>query len=325
MSYKIKVVPYQVWLRIEAARILYEKPEAKKLITRTPEMLCLLCQQNPATKKESHIVPKFICKDIFNEKNEAYMIDSTNMETDPKVAQDTPKEDYILCPECERYFEQLETYVSRNPLLYLWDTSKQDGFKTHFIGTEKIIECKETVTSLFNLFLYSIMWRLFISNHSFFRKVLIHKDTVESLRKSLLEFRSESISNIKEKALATATDFLHSKYTFLTAEAFEDKTSNALCVMPGKGKPYKVMMGKYILIMSFFNNTTQESLELRNNTVPSNENIKIVVVNKDSWQDINVKFIANLTTSFPDNLLNSGHIAKKLETFMKKRKIYKEP
>ena len=73
---------------------------------RTINSICFLCETNNAIKKNSHIFPKFITKSIFGN-GKGYQIDVNNSDKQPRVIQDTPKEDYLICEKCEKYFEIL--------------------------------------------------------------------------------------------------------------------------------------------------------------------------------------------------------------------------
>src|SRR5438105_4447282 len=116
-------------LKARAKQILGDRAITKSFKKRNGDMPCLLCKSSPASKTKSHIIPKFLGKDIFGEKGEGYNISSAKMEAKPTIVQNTPTEDYILCPPCEDYFSLLETYFSANLYCKLWDSTKQDSFK----------------------------------------------------------------------------------------------------------------------------------------------------------------------------------------------------
>jgi len=81
---------------------------------RTSNDKCLLCLTENSTKRNSHIVPKFITKSIFgmNGQEKGYIWDTGGQQKKPKICQDTSKEDYILCPACEKLFILIEKCTS---------------------------------------------------------------------------------------------------------------------------------------------------------------------------------------------------------------------
>ena len=83
---------------------------------REPTDLCLLCQTNLATKTNSHIYPKFLSTNFLGAKGKPCkgfdLISEKILNEKPKVIQDSPKENYILCEECEAYFGILEGIAS---------------------------------------------------------------------------------------------------------------------------------------------------------------------------------------------------------------------
>jgi hypothetical protein len=68
---------------------------------------CTLCKINIANKKNSHIIPKFLCKGLFTTHSRHTLVINRNGKTQKR--QDTPKESYIFCVVCEKRMEVLET------------------------------------------------------------------------------------------------------------------------------------------------------------------------------------------------------------------------
>src|SRR5690606_9376272 len=72
--------------------------------------LCKLCLNNEADKRNSHIIPKFMGKRLFESKpKHGIQIDIRGKQS--KI-QDIPKEHYIFCSKCEKRFSRLEHYFS---------------------------------------------------------------------------------------------------------------------------------------------------------------------------------------------------------------------
>ena len=73
---------------------------------------CKLCLERPADQKSSHIIPKFMCKGLFEETKPRHALSVTRDGKSRKI-QDIFKEDYILCNHCEKRIGILETHFAR--------------------------------------------------------------------------------------------------------------------------------------------------------------------------------------------------------------------
>src|SRR5271157_2815617 len=75
---------------------------------------CNLCRISKATKRNSHIFPRFLGTSLFfnSTGNKGYIIMDYNKYI---PVQDSPKEDFILCPDCEKLIsDRYETYMANN-------------------------------------------------------------------------------------------------------------------------------------------------------------------------------------------------------------------
>ncbi|MBK7856659.1 MAG: hypothetical protein IPJ79_18750 [Bacteroidetes bacterium] len=174
---------------------------------RNPNLKCLLCETNNSTKENSHIIPKFMGKEIFKTEkgNRGFVIGTNSAHLPPQITQDSPKESYILCPSCEQYISILETYIATRFHSRLWDKkfSQQFGtFNNNGGITWKV--CNEIEPAVFRLFIYSIVWRCSISSVPLCKDFLLNKEEEERLRLSLLlckyETQIELLSNISKHA-----------------------------------------------------------------------------------------------------------------------------
>jgi hypothetical protein len=107
---------------------------------RQPTDICLICNQRQATQRNSHIIPKFFAKGIFEGTTPRHGMLLTKQGPD-RIVQDTIKESYLFCPVCEKSIGVLETYCSRglekfNDILYL------SSYKTFHRGEFEYFECK---------------------------------------------------------------------------------------------------------------------------------------------------------------------------------------
>ena len=120
--------------------------------------ICKLCLSKKADKKNSHIIPKFLGKRLFDHFPNRHTL-MVCRGTDKIVKwQDIPKEDFILCGPCENRFELLETYFSKR----LNDLFAFEEFPQRFqllkIYNQEFIKTKFK-PELFILFIYSMIWR----------------------------------------------------------------------------------------------------------------------------------------------------------------------
>jgi hypothetical protein len=124
---------------------------------------CKLCLDHPADKKNSHIIPKFMCKGLFETTGTRHAL-YINRHGKGKKIQDTPKENNILCSTCEKRIEILETHFARAVEEIHIYKNLPEKFSLFKIGIQDFIECNDIHPTLFKLFLYSLVWRASISN-----------------------------------------------------------------------------------------------------------------------------------------------------------------
>jgi hypothetical protein len=163
---------------------------------RHPTDSCLLCQTRQATQKNSHLVPKFFGQGIFHGTSPRHGVSLQRAGKKRKV-QDIIKEDYIFCPICERGLSIFETY-SIHSLERLNNLRYFNEFRKIKIGNFEFIECKKIDIRLFNLFIYSIVWRVSASdNHAFLNFKLASNDE-EQLRLLIKEFITGSQNQLMD-------------------------------------------------------------------------------------------------------------------------------
>jgi hypothetical protein len=164
---------------------------------------CLLCRENFADKQESHLIPKFLAEGIYygTKPRHGLMIDKTGRTS--KI-QDIPKEKYLLCKICEKGIGVLETYIA----LRLGRINKIEYFRS-FIkykkGEFEFIEALDIDIRIYNLFIYSIVWRVSVCSYYGFQSFALNNETNENLRSILFQFLRpsqtdlfQSINKLKE-------------------------------------------------------------------------------------------------------------------------------
>jgi hypothetical protein len=251
---------------------------------------CLLCQANLATKTNSHIYPKFLSTNFLGEKGKprkGYELSSDKiLDQKPKVIQDSPKEDYILCEECEAFFGVLEGIASDT--FIDWQAKVDSGeFSLFNISDElDIVECKSANKKAIHLFIYSMFWRVSISSIDLFENVRIDQGFEDELRTILLSYKQTKRTDCLH-ALSAKPNFKIFPTTIITAKSFSHKTPNMLFA-PFSFNPYCIVVDRF----SFMLFKTED--EIPKNCIKHFSNIKIddcrmIVFSEKLWHDVILK------------------------------------
>lgn len=250
---------------------------------------CLLCRVNAANKTNSHILPRFISTGFLGAKGgprRGFKLNGKNeLSLKPKIVQDSPKENYILCDECEAYFSLLETASA--PSLKFWQAKIANGqFELVVIKSFlKIVRFSAPNPSIMRLLVYSMFWRATISSLEIFEDYQLDPALAESLRSTLLEFKALTIAdldiNLKEKKIV-----LH-PYSMMTAESFKDETANVLAAI-NYANPASLNVDKFgFLLFVDQKDITQQFMADFSNLKETD--CQMMVVNEELWYDVMVK------------------------------------
>lgn len=273
---------------------------------RTPNSDCLLCKSNKATKGNSHIVSRFMSKNILGDGNtkRGYLTKTSSMHLPPKFEQDTPKESFILCPSCEKYFEILETYISQRLNNKLWDIR----FASHFaIESQEGIHwkvCNNIEPIIFRLFIYSIIWRCSISYTSLFKDFKLENDYEEYLRVILFKSKYEQQVNLISAIEKLKKDFPIYEFIIFTSSSFVDRTQNLLLCIPWMQNPYYLILGEYVILFSFINTNGQTIFPMLNNS--DSGKIKVGFITPELWENVMKQFLEVITKISLENLSKTG-------------------
>lgn len=145
---------------------------------------CKLCLNNVADQNNSHIIPKFMGKRLFENVKPRH---SVRIDISGRIdkSQDTPKEDKILCKTCEKRFAILEHYFSIKLTSVHDYLNQKEKFKIHSDGTNNTLECLNIRKEALMLFNYSLIWKVSISNLYEFLKMKIPDSQEELIREFL--------------------------------------------------------------------------------------------------------------------------------------------
>ncbi|WP_156825649.1 hypothetical protein [Lewinella cohaerens] len=248
-------------------------------MSRNQEDLCLLCKANKATKTNSHIIPKFMSSSFLGGKSnkKGFIISSTK---EGKITiQDSPKEDYILCPECEEYFSVLEGLVADS--IKSIHPNDQNA-PVPEVGAVTLINIPPVLT---HLFFYSIFWRASISGLPVFQNYNFSGELEEALRVELEKFRATSRQELNEKL---QDNFLTSffPYGVFTTNQFSDDTKN-LIIAIGTSPMYSFVADKFAFVIYDDLAQIPADRQILFNISPGEQNIQIIP--PSVWEDVIIK------------------------------------
>ena len=162
---------------------------------RKPEDTCLMCNERLATKKKSHIISKFFANSFLTD-GKGHKISAAGVKQN--VIQDSPKENYLFCPQCETFLGYIENQIS--PYVTNYHTEKLSEEEKETAKTKLISKQFEDIKdNLFHLFFYSLVFRASISTHEIYRHFKIPDEILEVVRLSIMEFYSESGTELNTK------------------------------------------------------------------------------------------------------------------------------
>jgi|GEM_PF-1291078 len=251
-------------------------------IMRKPTDLCLLCCNQPALKTNSHIIPKFLSVGFLGPKQARRGYDLSTERDNHRVIQDSPKENYIFCEDCEKYFEVLETSCAE--VFKKWPEKLEDG---QYEGIElaegmKVVKFTNALHEIFRLLIYSLFWRTHISSDDLFNHFDLGGGFSENLRLELMYYNSQVKENLKAKILEKKVEDF--PFAIFTASEFIDETNNFLYASDNK-KPFAMVIDKFAFVL----------YQDRGDIVPrefsvicnlSSDNTQMVVFTKEQWHKI---------------------------------------
>jgi hypothetical protein len=172
--------------------------------------ICNLCKQSVADKVNSHIIPKFMCKGLFEDTKPRHSI-AINNKGKSRNIQDTPKENNILCSNCEKRIEIIETYFARKIIDIHNYKNLKNNFEVKKISNQEYLCCETINPKAFKLFIYTIIWRTSISSLNEFMKFKIEENIEEEIRiflnSNLKNTHKELLENFDKIELTPKYDF----------------------------------------------------------------------------------------------------------------------
>ncbi|OFY66492.1 MAG: hypothetical protein A3H98_12270 [Bacteroidetes bacterium RIFCSPLOWO2_02_FULL_36_8] len=231
---------------------------------RSEKDLCLLCGKNLATQKNSHIFSQYLGNSIFGKQNtkKGHLINPSNLLKKYKPIQDTPKENYLFCPECEYSMGVVETIISnqiphikRSHFLLNYYIQDLGNLYPSLRYKERLLIFPDINPEILELFVYINIIRAHFSTLPVFNHFKLHQSIVNcivlKLKHSLFPNKSGFLIKLENKN----PDFLpYFHYLLYTSIENNDMKSDSIMVRHGQTDPFIFYIGKYSLIFSFKHN-----------------------------------------------------------------------
>ncbi len=249
--------------------------------------LCPLCNINTADKKNSHIIPKFLGKALFEniKPRFIYELDKSGKH---RKRQDIPKQDFLICSFCEKRLGILETYVARKITSINNYTNEKSKFEIFNIGPNEILNCLKFNPLIFKLFCFSLIWRLSITSNPIFKNfklpVELELEMSLFLNANLLPTHRELLENLKTIE----------KYPEYHLIAYKQKKVlrefvGVLTAFQMSEDHYGIFIGDIILLFYLNDNRIDHQTNLISNK--ENAMVKFVLANSIQWKKINSEII----------------------------------
>jgi hypothetical protein len=187
-------------------------------------MKCALCQQ-PAVLCDSHIIPEFFYKPLYDAKHRFSRV-SSNLGRQDAMLQKGIRE-HLLCEKCETYLSRYEGYFKRAFL---------DGGIGEMAEDGRCLRIRGLDYKSIKLLFLSILWRMGVSSLKFFRQVKLGPHQ-EKLRMMLM---------MDDPGVPT-------DYGFLTVAPFLERQLGNWITPPdsecfGANRLYRIVMGGVLFI-----------------------------------------------------------------------------
>jgi len=148
---------------------------------------CKLCLKENQLRN-SHVLPEFMYQNLYNvdiRRFHSFEINLDNLEDAKKRIQQKGVREYLLCQQCETLLSRYENYAAET--LYGKNLKNQ----TYLVEAQQTPDEKYFVYNYagfdyqkFKIFLFSILWRLIISES--FKTPKVDDEIVETLRGAIL-------------------------------------------------------------------------------------------------------------------------------------------
>ncbi|RFM29685.1 hypothetical protein [Deminuibacter soli] len=206
------------------------------------------------------------------------------MDKRPKTIQDSAKENYILCEECEHYLSVLEQLVSG--AFSSWPQKVGVGeYKLTKNAFLDVVDCSTANPLVVRLLVYSLFWRASISNHGLFNNFKIADDIEDMLRQELMRFKATSRTDF-QKIIETTGPSMFLPYSMISARSFKDESANVL-MAPQTEDPYCLIVDRFsFMLFTSVDQMHPVAVQPFSNT--SSDHCRLMIFSEDLWYDIMV-------------------------------------
>jgi hypothetical protein len=243
---------------------------------------CKLCLIKVADKTNSHIIPKFLSKRLFENTipRRTIILEKSGLE---RIAQDTPKENYILCSNCERKIGIVECYFARilNEMNEFQKHPKNYTFGS--IETQEFLICNNYRPSQFILFVYSMIWRVSISTNMSFQNYKLVPEFEEQVRLFLDMNLPESNEKFKNNDFHIPAELRYTLCVMKAKEMNED-TRGIMIAYQLSESTYLLFITEYIIFLYLDESKTE--IAHMTFSITNKEKIVIPLAQTRSWKDL---------------------------------------
>ena len=251
---------------------------------------CKLCLNKEADKRNSHIIPKFMGKRLFegSKPRGSLRIDISGRHW---TIQDTPKEDFIFCSDCEEKFAKIEHYFSLRLKSIHNYNNEQNKFKLYGIGNNQLLECLNIPLNEMKLFNYSLVWKTSISNLNEFIKFKIPVLYEEKLRIFLNTYLTTSHTILKEN-LETITDETNLDSYFFKCVVKNEFSRGVFTAYEFGEKAFGLFLVDFIIFLYIDKNKIPADFKIISDL--QRENTLIAMADIPRWKKINFAPLDNI-------------------------------
>lgn len=224
-----------------------------------------------------------MCKRLFEDVKPRYSLE-INSKGKAKKIQDTPKENNILCTNCEKKMEVIETYFSKKIIEIHNYSNVKEKIDLKTIADQKYLICKEINPTIFKFFIYSLVWRSSISKLHEFNRYSIDKNVEEELRAFLNDnlkiTQKELFENVERQ---TAYPSYH---ICVIKPLHKTKESRGIFTAFNSGENAHLLMLVDFAIY-FFSDESSIDLTLKFYSNKQNEKVVIAMGEIEKWSELN--------------------------------------
>lgn len=231
-------------------------------------MICQLCHEDKPLISNSHIIPNFLYRGLFDTKHRLVSLKLDDF-SDPTYLQTGFKDKDILCRQCENeVFSKLERYAANT---IFGDHSKIAT--EHFAGDAvhvPYIRFKNLDYTTIKLFLLSILWKSHISKNPFFEEINLGPKYSEQLRQRILNNNAGSEDSFEVIMVRPETNGTRPTKSMVAPR----------CIKEGGNTAYVFHINE---IMYHFNVSSHNKLSMFNKGIIKNDGILDIAIIKDEF------------------------------------------